>query len=230
MAKISRIQLKQLVEASIFVADQPISFEQLQLTVLDGLQVSKKMLKEVLAELTLDYQARGIVLVEVASGYRFQSMDSLSPWLSKLWQEQAPRYSRAMLETLSLIAYRQPITRGEIEDVRGVSVSSHIMKSLSERSWIKVIGHKEVPGRPSLYATTKEFLDYFSLKSLADLPSAENFLHAADNEQNINLSNEQLNIISDQPATQVTTENQSKQTVEENGIALNLPDEPEQIH
>lgn len=226
MAKISRIQLKQLVEASIFVSDQPISFEQLQLTVLDGLQVSKKMLKEVLAELTLDYQARGIVLVEVASGYRFQSMDSLSPWLSKLWQEQAPRYSRAMLETLSLIAYRQPITRGEIEDVRGVSVSSHIMKSLSERRWIKVIGHKEVPGRPSLYATTKEFLDYFSLKSLADLPSAENFLQAADNEQN----NDQLNILSDESATQVTEKIQPKQTMEENGTALNLPEEPEQIH
>jgi segregation and condensation protein B len=184
------------------------------------------MLKEVLAELILDYQARGVQLVEVASGYRFQSMDSLSPWLSKLWQEQAPRYSRAMLETLSLIAYRQPITRGEIEDVRGVSVSSHIMKSLSERGWIKVIGHKEVPGRPSLYATTKEFLNYFSLKSLADLPSAENFLQAADIEQN----NDQLNNLSGESATQVSGKLQSKQTMEENGIALNLPDEPEQIH
>ena len=102
------------------------------------------MLKDTLAELKLEYQARGIQLVEVASGYRFQSMDSLSPWLSKLWQEQAPRYSRAMLEILSLIAYRQPITRGEIEDVRGVSVSSQIMKTLSERGWIKIIGHKDL--------------------------------------------------------------------------------------
>ena len=132
MSKISRAQLKQLIEAAIFVAEQPLSQDQMQLTVLDGLAVSKTMLKDTLAELKLDYQTRGIQLVEVASGFRFQSMDSLSPWLSKLWQEKAPRYSRAMLEILSLIAYRQPITRGEIEDVRGVSVGSHIMKTLSE--------------------------------------------------------------------------------------------------
>ncbi|MGJ8678682.1 SMC-Scp complex subunit ScpB [Paraglaciecola sp.] len=232
MAKISRAQLKQLVEASIFVADQAISFEQLQLTVLEDLVVSKKMLKEVLAELTLDYQARGIQLVEVASGYRFQSMDSLSPWLSKLWHEQAPRYSRAMLETLSLIAYRQPITRGEIEDVRGVSVSSHIMKTLSERGWIKVIGHKEVPGRPSLYATTKEFLDYFSLKSLADLPSAEAFLASDESDLASQKDVNPLNILSQEPAMQSEGELQSK-SVNTNDVVLdesNVPDEPEQIH
>lgn len=170
MAKISTQQLKQLVEAAIFVADKPVSTETLQETVLTGLDVSKKKLTAIIAELCLDYQPRGIQLVEVASGWRFQSMDSLAPWLSKLWQEQAPRYSRAMLETLALIAYRQPITRGEIEQVRGVSVSSHIVKSLIERDWIKVVGHKEVPGRPALYATTKGFLDYFSLQNLADLP------------------------------------------------------------
>lgn len=170
MAKISKAQLKQLIEAAIFVADEPLNKEKMFTTVLDGLNVSKKLLDEALAELVLDYQPRGIQLVEVASGFRFQSMDSLSPWLSNLWHEHAPRYSRAMLETLSLIAYRQPITRGEIEDVRGVAVSSHIIKTLSERAWIKVVGHKEVPGRPALYATTKEFLDYFSLKSLGELP------------------------------------------------------------
>ena len=180
MAKISDAQLKQLVEAAIFVADEPLSKERLQGTVLEGLNVSRKRLDSALSEIQLDYQARGIVLVEVASGYRFQSMDSLSPWLSKLWQEHAPRYSRAMLETLALIAYKQPITRGEIEDVRGVSVSSHIIKTLSERDWIKVIGHKEVPGRPALYATTKGFLDYFSLKSLAELPAIEDFAALQD--------------------------------------------------
>ncbi|MCF2949956.1 SMC-Scp complex subunit ScpB [Paraglaciecola aquimarina] len=236
MAKISRNQLKQLVEASIFVADQAISFEQLQLTVLEGLDVSKKMLKDVLAELSLDYQPRGIQLVEVASGYRFQSMDSLSPWLSKLWHEQAPRYSRAMLETLSLIAYRQPITRGEIEDVRGVSVSSHIMKTLTERGWIKVIGHKEVPGRPSLYATTKEFLDYFSLKSLAELPSAEDFLLADDSNQGADNTNNQLNILSDVANNQQSGELKSNLNMEEKSgasnmsVASDLPDEPEQLH
>jgi segregation and condensation protein B len=175
MAAISAIQLKQLLEAAIFVADRPLSIEQMQATVLEGLRISKKLLQQSLNDIQLDYQARGIQLVEVASGYRFQSMDSLSPWLSKLWQEQAPKYSRAMLETLSLIAYRQPITRGEIEDVRGVAVSSQIMKSLSQRNWVKVVGHKEVPGRPALYATTREFLDYFSLKNLQDLPSTAAF-------------------------------------------------------
>jgi|TARA_B110000240_G_C13466953_1_gene439194 segregation and condensation protein B len=227
MAKISRTQLKQLVEAAIFVADQPLSQEQIQVTVLDGLTVSKTMLKDTLTELELDYQARGIKLIEVASGYRFQSMDSLSPWLSKLWQEQAPRYSRAMLETLSLIAYRQPITRGEIENVRGVSVSSKIMKTLSERGWIKIIGHKEVPGRPSLYATTKIFLDYFSLKSLSDLPSSEDFLGSADTDN-------QLNILSSGTNNKLTEDNSPPQsakgsTIEPN-IETNNADEPEQLH
>jgi segregation and condensation protein B len=227
MAKISRAQLKQLVEAGIFVADQPLSQEQIQLTVLDGLAVSKSMLKETLVELKLEYQARGIQLVEVASGYRFQSMDSLSPWLSKLWQEQAPRYSRAMLEILSLIAYRQPITRGEIEDVRGVSVSSQIMKTLSERGWVKVIGHKEVPGRPSLYATTKTFLDYFSLKSLSDLPSSDDFLGPED------IDNE-LNILSSDADNKLTEDNPPQKSEDrtdiEPNIGLNDADEPEQLH
>ena len=222
MAKISQTQLKQLVEGAIFVADHPLNLEQLQPTVLEGLAVSKTKIKETLAELTLDYQARGIQLVEVASGYRFQSMDSLSPWLSKLWQEQTPRYSRAMLETLSLIAYRQPITRGEIEDVRGVSVSSHIIKTLSERGWIKVIGHKEVPGRPSLYATTKTFLDYFSLQSLSDLPSSDNFLNDVDKDN-------QLNILSNE-ANQSQTEDNPQQTANEPDIQANNADEPEQLH
>lgn len=173
--KISDEQLKQLVEAAIFVADEPIDAERLQLTVLDGLKVSRKRLMASLKEIELDYQPRGIQLVKVASGYRFQSMDSLSPWLSKLWQEQAPKYSRAMMEVLSLIAYRQPATRGDIEDIRGVAVSSNIIKTLVERQWIKVIGHKEIPGRPALYGTTRQFLDYFSLKSLDQLPSAEVF-------------------------------------------------------
>lgn len=170
MARIADVQLKQLVEAAIFVADTPLSKDKLQSSVLEGLQVSNNKLDACLAELVLDYAPRGIQLVETASGYLFVSMDSLSPWLGKLWQEHAPRYSRALLETLSLIAYRQPITRGEIEDVRGVAVSSHIIKTLTEREWVKVIGHKEVPGRPALYATTKGFLDYFSLKSLSELP------------------------------------------------------------
>ena len=219
MAKLSQQQLKQLVEAAIFVAEQPLSKEHLQSTVLDGLNVSNKRLDEVLKELVLDYQPRGVQLLEVASGYRFQSMDSLSPWLSKLWNEHAPRYSRAMLETLSLIAYRQPITRGEIEDVRGVAVSSHIIKSLSERNWIKVVGHKEVPGRPALYATTKAFLDYFSLKSLSDLPPMDSFSSYSDD-----LDDEQTELQLHDIAEQMKQKSSTSDT----------PDEPdlnqEQLH
>ena len=180
MKKIKPEQLKQLVEAAIFVADKPVSIQHLKNTVLSDFSITDRKLKAVLDELVLDYQARGIQLVEVASGYRFQSVDALSPWLSKLWQETAPRYSRALLETLALIAYRQPITRGEIEQVRGVTVSSSIIKTLTEREWIKVVGHKEVPGRPALYATTRAFLDYFSLSSLSELPSADAFDAMAD--------------------------------------------------
>ena len=172
-AKISDEQLKQLVEAAIFVADKPLSKERLFDTVLSDLKVSKKRLDKALESLRLDYLPRGVQLVRVASGYRFQSNDSLSPWLGRLWQEHAPRYSRAMLETLALIAYRQPITRGEIEDVRGVAVSSNIVKTMLEREWVKVVGHKEVPGRPALYATTPQFLNYFGLSSLSELPSIE---------------------------------------------------------
>lgn len=175
MKKIKTAQLKQLVEAAIFVADAPVSIQQLKDTVLSDFTVAERTLKTVINELTLDYQPRGIQLVRVASGYRFQSVDALSPWLSKLWQETAPKYSRAMLETLALIAYRQPITRGEIEQVRGVAVSSSIMKTLTEREWVKVVGHKEVPGRPALYATTNTFLDYFSLSSLSELPNSDAF-------------------------------------------------------
>jgi segregation and condensation protein B len=231
MAKISRAQLKQLIEAAIFVADGPLSQEQIQSTVLDGLAVSKIMLKETLAELKLDYQARGIQLVEIASGFRFQSMDSLSPWLSKLWQERAPRYSRAMLEILSLIAYRQPITRGEIEDVRGVSVSSQIMKTLTERGWVKVIGHKEVPGRPSLYATTKTFLDYFSLKSLSDLPSSDDFLvsEEIDNQLNI-LSSETDNTLAEDNLPQKSEDKANIEAKIKSNIESNNADEPEQLH
>ncbi|MDT0594591.1 SMC-Scp complex subunit ScpB [Glaciecola petra] len=176
MNKISDEQLKQLLEAAIFVCEGSLSVDRMRNTILSDLAVSSKQLNKALKDLELDYAARGIRLVKVASGYRFQSDSGLGQILSRLWQETVPKYSRAMLETLALIAYRQPITRGEIEDVRGVAVSSNIIRTLTERKWIKVVGHKEVPGRPSLFATTPTFLDYFSLKSLSELPSAESFV------------------------------------------------------
>lgn len=175
MSKISDSQLKQLIEAAIFVNESPLSIDKMRNTILSELDVSSRQLNKSLQELELDYAPRGIKLLKVASGYRFQSDTGLGQLLSKLWQETVPKYSRAMLETLALIAYRQPITRGEIEDVRGVVVSSNIIRALTERQWIKVVGHKEVPGKPALFATTPIFLDYFALKSLGELPSAETF-------------------------------------------------------
>lgn len=163
-------QLTQLLEAAILVADKPLSTARMRQTILADLEVSAVRLNELLIALADDYANRGIELVKVGSGYRFQSRADLSPQLSSLWQEKAPRYSRALLETLALVAYRQPITRGAIEAIRGVAVSSQIMRTLQERDWIKVVGHKEVPGRPALYATTPEFLDYFCIGSLSELP------------------------------------------------------------
>lgn len=174
-AKINDVQLVQLIEAAIFAADKPLSSEDLQSTVLDGFNVSKKRLADALTTLMQDYAGRGITLSETASGYRFITRPELSDYLARLWPERSPRYSRAVLETLALIAYRQPITRGEIEDIRGVSVSSQIMRTLLDRGWVRVVGHKEVPGRPGLYATTKEFLDYFGLKNLTQLPPLPEF-------------------------------------------------------
>lgn len=128
-------------------------------------------IRSVLHEIKAECTNRGYELVEVASGWRYQVVAETAPWVNRLWDEKPPKYSRATLETLAIIAYRQPITRGDIEDIRGVAVSTNIIRSLTEREWIKVVGHKEVPGRPSLYATTKEFLDYFNMSSLEQLPS-----------------------------------------------------------
>lgn len=137
--------------------------------------MSKSEIIKILDEISDEYRDRPVHLQEVAGGYRFQVAAEMSPWVARLFDERPPKYSRAFLETLSIIAYRQPVTRGEIERIRGVSVSSNIIRTLRERNWIRVIGHKEVPGKPALYATTKEFLDYFNLKSLSDLPELFEF-------------------------------------------------------
>ena len=170
MSSLSKQKLIQLIEGAIFASTAPLSITKIKQQLLVDYSVSHQQVVDAIAELTKIYQNRAIQLVEVATGYRFQVIDAVAGEIAVLFQEKAPKYSRAILETLALIAYRQPITRGEIEDVRGVSVSSHLIKTLLERDWIKEVGHKEVPGRPALLATTKEFLDYFSLKSLAQLP------------------------------------------------------------
>ncbi|WP_372762489.1 SMC-Scp complex subunit ScpB [Pseudoalteromonas sp.] len=169
--RISDEQLIEIIEAAIFVADKALSKRHLKDVVLADLAISMARINDAIAAIQTHYQTRGIRLVEVGSGYRFQACSSLSPWLSNLWPERAPKYSRALLETLSLIAYRQPITRAEIEQVRGVTTGSTIIKTLLEREWVKVVGHKDVPGKPALYATTKQFLDYFSITGLEHLPA-----------------------------------------------------------
>lgn len=164
-------ELKHIVEAALLAAGRPLSLDALQGLFGEIGGPDKSELRAALQDLTEDYAGRGIEVVEVASGWRIQVGQACSPWVSRLWDERPARYSRALMETLALIAYRQPITRGEIEDIRGVAVSSNIVKTLMEREWIRVVGQRDVPGRPSLYGTTREFLDYFGLRSLDELPT-----------------------------------------------------------
>lgn len=163
--------LQRIVEGALLATGEALSVDRI-MSLFDEAERPEK--SEVLAALTALHEAsagRGFELVEVASGWRFQVATDLAPWVNRLWEEKPQRYSRALLETLALIAYRQPITRSDIEEVRGVAVSTHIIKTLAEREWIKVVGHRDVPGRPALYATTRQFLDYFGLKSLEELPT-----------------------------------------------------------
>ncbi len=162
---------KQIIEAALLAAGGPLSLDRLLGLFPEEERPERKEVRKLLFDIAADYEGRGIELREVASGFRIQVRKEYAPWVSRLWEERPPRYSRALLETLALIAYRQPITRGEIEEVRGVSVSSNIIKTLTEREWVRVVGHRDVPGKPALYATTREFLDYFNLKSLDELPS-----------------------------------------------------------
>jgi segregation and condensation protein B len=167
----SEQKLKQIAEAALMAAGKPLSLDELLELFEEEERPERKVMRAAVKALAEEYEDRGVELNEVASGFRIQVRTELAPWVSRLWVERPPRYSRALMETLALIAYRQPITRGEIEDIRGVSVSSNIVKTLLEREWVRVVGQRDVPGRPSLYATTREFLDYFDLKSLEELPT-----------------------------------------------------------
>ena len=168
---ISPEQLQKILEAALMAAGHPLSCAQLQKLFDDEQTPATDDIKNALEALKLRYQDSGIELREIASGYQFQARAEFSPWLCKLWEERPARYSRAFLETLALIAYRQPVTRAEVEEIRGVSVSSNIIKTLLEREWIRVIGYRDVPGKPALLGTTKLFLDHFNLKSLDELPT-----------------------------------------------------------
>jgi segregation and condensation protein B len=165
--------LKYKVEAILFASEQPLTTSQLRNVFPELERPDTLDLQEAIDFIIEDYQDRSIELRELASGYRFQVREQLSPWVSRLFEEKPPKYSRAFLEILAIIAYRQPVTRGEIEEIRGVSVSSNIIRTLMEREWIRVLSYKDVPGRPAVLGTTKQFLDYFNLKSLEELPSIE---------------------------------------------------------
>jgi segregation and condensation protein B len=160
-----------ILEAALLAAGKPMTVAALGALFEEHERPAAEDLRAALAAISERCEGRGYELIEVASGFRFQVRERYSPWVARLWQESPQKYSRALLETLALIAYRQPITRGEIEEIRGVAVSTNIIRTLHERDWIRVVGHRDVPGRPAMYATTRQFLDYFNLKSLDQLPA-----------------------------------------------------------
>jgi segregation and condensation protein B len=167
------MEIQSIVEAILFAANRPMTCRDIQQVFPEIEQPELAEIQAAVEAVAEAYQSRPIELKQVASGYRFQVRQELSRWVQRLFEEKPPKYSRALLETLAIIAYRQPVTRGDIEDIRGVSVSSGIIQTLLEREWIRVVAHKEVPGRPGLYGTTKQFLDYFNIKSLSELPTLE---------------------------------------------------------
>jgi len=163
-------KIKRIVEALLFSAEQPMSVAQLQAVFPELERPERVIIEAAVDALCDDYRSQAIGLHKVASGYRFQVKTDMAPWVSRLFSEKPPKYSRALLETIAIIAYQQPVTRADIEEIRGVSVSSNMIHTLLDREWIKVVAHKEAPGRPALYATTAQFLDYFNLDSLAAMP------------------------------------------------------------
>jgi len=209
--------LKQIVEAALLASGKAMSLDKLAELFDEMEKPEKKDLRIVLEALREDYADRGIEVKEVSSGWRIQVSKECAPWVSRLWEEKPGRYSRALMETLALIAYRQPITRGEIEDIRGVSVSTHIVRTLLEREWVRVIGQRDVPGKPSLYGTTREFLDYFGLKSLDELPTLAEI-------RDLEVINEELNL--SEPETESESRNKNAEGSEtpssEDGEARNL--------
>ncbi len=163
-------ELKNILEAALLVSREPLTVEKLLSMFSKDSQPKKEEIKKTLESLAKDYEGRGIELKKIDKGYRFQSMEKYGPWIARLTQERPPRYSRALLETISIIAYRQPVTRGDIEDVRGITVSTEIMRTRQDREWIRQVGHRDVPGKPALFGTTRAFLEHFSLSSLDQLP------------------------------------------------------------
>ena len=178
-------KVRAIIEAALLSADGPVPLDRLvglfkDDEIASDVKEKKQVIKAALKELNDECENRGVELANLAGGYRFQSKQDLSPWISRLWDEKPPRYTRALLETLAIIAYQQPVSRGDIEQIRGVAVSPNIMRTLIDREWVQSLGHREVPGRPMLYGTTRSFLDYFGVKKLSDLPPLEEIKQLAD--------------------------------------------------
>ena len=178
-------KVKAIIEAALLSADGPVPLDRLVGLFKDGeitadIKEKRQIIKTALKELNDECENRGVQLTNLAGGYRFQSRQELSPWISRLWDEKPPRYTRALLETLAIIAYQQPVSRGDIEQIRGVAVSPNIMRTLMDREWVQSLGHREVPGRPMLFGTTRSFLDYFGVKKLSDLPPLEEIKELVD--------------------------------------------------
>lgn len=187
MSTLSQEKRQAIIEAALMVTEEPLTIASLQQLFSEEEKPTTSDIQMIFKQLRERHEMGGIELKETASGFRFQAKAELSPWLAKLWAERAPRYSRAFLETLAIIAYKQPVTRAEIEEIRGVTVSSPILKTLQEREWIRMIGHREVPGRPALYGTTKKFLDDFNLKSLTALPALTEFISLENQDAQLNI-------------------------------------------
>ena len=220
--------LQRIIEGALLAAGEALSVERILSLFEEAERPEKTEVVAALDALRESCHGRGYDLVEVASGWRFQVAPDLAQWVNRLWEEKPQKYSRALLETLALIAYRQPITRSDIEEVRGVAVSSHIIKTLAEREWIKVVGHRDVPGRPSLYATTRHFLDYFGLKSLDELPSLGELKDIDSLNANLELMDDEMQIEREQiAAARAEPVDHSLFEAEEAEAAATLPDEDE---
>ena len=177
-------ELKRIIEGAILASESPLTIDNLEsLFIVES--PTRSEIRDAIAEIEADCESRGFELKKVATGYRFQVKEKYSEWVSRLWEERVPRYTRALLETLALIAYKQPITRGDIEEIRGVAVSTNIIRTLLERDWVRVVGHRDVPGRPAMYATTKHFLDYFNVASLEELPTLQEIKDIAAEEASL---------------------------------------------
>ena len=183
-------KVKMIIEGLLLATSRPLDLKEIAQIFDENERPDRKELRKIIEVIEADCSERGFALQEVASGYRFQVKQEISPWVGKLWDERPPRYTRALLEILALIAYKQPITRGDIEEIRGVSVSPNIIRTLIDREWVRVVGHRDVPGRPAMFATTKTFLDYFNLKSLQDLPPLSEIKELDNSDSELNLNEE----------------------------------------